>query len=84
MDTRAPSIEGTYTVLVHAQSFPFLPTTHVVRATFSVSGGAQPPIQPPPKEEDLLDKIKGLVTVAVVGGAVIGGLMLVNTVMRKR
>lgn len=48
IDIAAPFVEGNYRLVVHAQSFPFLPTTHTGETSFEVSADApDPPDEPP-------------------------------------
>lgn len=78
VDTGAPATEGRYVLIVHAQSFPFLPFTHESRVNFQVSLSAPPPPPPPPSTINTL--VKGVV---VAAGVVVGGMLLLQLTRRR-
>lgn len=83
VDLAAPTLTGVYEVVVHAQSLPFLPFTHVARTSFIVSQDAPEPIEAAPKKGLFGDMEKLLKTGAILVGAV-AGLVVVSTLAKSR
>jgi len=79
MDIAAPMADGDYILIVHAQSFPFLPITHSDKFPFSVSRDAPPPMSAPPKggffaDLEKLLKTGGILLIGVAGLVLVTGL----------
>ena len=59
VDISAPGLPGDYELTIHAQSFPFLPTTHSSKTLFRVATTVPPPMPPPPEEDGFFEDIGG-------------------------
>lgn len=79
IDMAAPSEKGAYTLIVHAQTFPFLPFTHEAKRTFAVSDLAPVPPTPPPSEPGFLDQLKQFAWI----GVILVGLVVASQVIRR-
>lgn len=83
VDTAAPSREGPYTLVAHAQTVPFLGFTHEASMPFSVSAAAPGPISPPPRR-DLFGSLAKALVALTVGAVAIGAVVVVSKLTPRR